>query len=33
MLAGRYELGEELGSGAVGRVFRAHDRPWAVTSR
>ena len=26
MLAGRYELGEELGSGAVGRVFRAHDQ-------
>jgi eukaryotic-like serine/threonine-protein kinase len=26
MLAGRYELGEELGSGAVGRVFSAHDQ-------
>ena len=26
MLAGRYELGEELGSGAVGRVFIAHDQ-------
>ena len=26
VLAGRYELGDELGSGAVGRVFVAHDQ-------
>jgi serine/threonine-protein kinase len=26
LLAGRYELGEQIGAGGVGRIFEAHDR-------
>jgi hypothetical protein len=29
LLAGRYEIAEELGAGAMGHVYRAHEHPGA----